>query len=138
MYMKSPSPGDNPTIRLTSTDREGGKDNTLKHAPDERTSVSTSVPTAEQHIRRAPGVEAHVLEVGGSEPDGVLLLAHTHTVKRDGLLEVAVAQAGAAVPHEAEAHALRLAVVGPDVTVEQGALQPHRLALQHPVLQVVH
>lgn len=84
------------------------------------------------------GVEARILEVSWSEPDGVLLLAHAYAVERDGLLEVTVAQAGAAVPHEAEAHALRLAVVGPDVTIEQSALQPHRLTLQHPVLQVVH
>lgn len=79
-----------------------------------------------------------VLEVSRSEPDGVLLLAHAHAVERDGLLEVAVAQARAAVPHEAEAHTLRLAVIGPNVPIEQSALQAHWLALQHPVLQVVH
>lgn len=78
------------------------------------------------------------MEVSRSEPDGILLLAHTYAVKRDGLLEVAVAQARAAVPHEAEAHTLCLTVVGPDVTIEQSALQPHRLTLQHPVLKVVH
>lgn len=81
---------------------------------------------------------ACILEVGRSEPDGVFLLAHAYPVERDGLLEIAVAQAGAAVPHQTEAHALRLAVIGADVTVEQGALQPHWLSLQHPVLQVVH
>lgn len=81
---------------------------------------------------------AGILEVGRSEPDGVFLLAHADPVEGDGLLEVAVAQARAAVPHEAEAHALRLAVIGPDVAVEQGALEPHWLPLQHAVLQVVH
>ena len=74
------------------------------------------------------------MKISRSEPDGVFLLAHAHPVKGNGLLKVAVAEARAAVPHEAEAHTLCLAVVGPDVTIEQSTLKPHRLTLKHPVL----
>ena len=79
-----------------------------------------------------------VVQLGRPEPDGVLLLAGPRAVEADGLLEVAVALTRALVPHEAEAHALRMRVVGPDVSVEQGALNPHGFAQEDLVLQVVH
>lgn len=79
---------------------------------------------------------AGVVQLGRPEPDGVLFLAHAGAVEADWLLEVAVA--GALVPHEAEAGGLRVCVVGPDVAVEEGALDPHWLPQEDPVLQVVH
>lgn len=78
------------------------------------------------------------MKVSRSEPNCVLLLAHAHAIKRDGLLKVTVAKARAAVPHEAKAHTLCLAVVGSDVTIEQCAFYPYRLTLKDPVLQIVH
>lgn len=80
------------------------------------------------------GVEAHILKVCRSEPDRILLLAHPDPIKGDGLFKVAVAEARATVPHEAETHTLCLAVIGSDVTVEQSAFKPNRLTLKHPVL----
>lgn len=79
---------------------------------------------------------AGVVQLGRPEPDGVLFLAHAGTVEADWLLEVAVA--GALVPHEAEAGRLGVRVVGPDVAVEEGALDPHWLPQEDPVFQVVH
>lgn len=83
-----------------------------------------------QHAR----VEAVVLQLGRTEPNGVFLLAEPVSGEDDGLLRVAFVL----VPDQSQLAVLGHGVVGSDVTVEQGTLDPHRLAGKHSVPLQVH